>query len=119
MLLRSLLKILEVEVWTTHTCAEAARLVEQTQPELVFTAVKLPDGTWNENVAVAENAPVPTNAIVVGSDEDIGLYLSIMDRGAFDFILPPFEENALSHVVQAAAGEARRQREIQATQAVA
>lgn len=117
--LRSLLKALGVEIWSTYACAEAARLVDQTRPELIFTATELIDGTWSKNVELAENAPVQTNAIVVGRSHDIGLYLSAMDRGAFDFIIPPFEWNALNHVVRVAAGNARRQRETQDKRAAA
>ncbi|HET7212154.1 MAG TPA: hypothetical protein VFL79_01080 [Terriglobia bacterium] len=114
-----MLKTLRLEIWTTHTCAEAARLVDQTRPELIFTATDLIDGTWCKNVELAGNAPVQTNAIVVGRNNDMGLYLSAMDRGAFDFIIPPFEWNTLNHVVRVAGGNARRQRKIQEKRAAA
>lgn len=94
-------------------------MVDQTRPELIFTATELIDGTWSKNVELAENTPVQTNAIVVGRNIDIGLYLSALNRGAFDFIIPPFEWNTLNHVLRVAGGNARRQRKIQDKKAAA
>lgn len=45
---------------------------------------------------------------VVGKNKDTRLYLSTMKYGAFDFVLPPFEPEALTHVVRAAAENTRR-----------
>ena len=68
---------------------------------------------------LAEKASVPTNVIVVGRYKDIDLYLSTMDCGAFDFILPPFEADPIAHVVRAAAENVRRRREERAMRAAA
>lgn len=117
--LRALLKSQGVEVWASSNCAEAARLLEQTHPELIFTATRHGDGTWREVILLAEKAPVPTNVVVVGKSQDVRLYLSAMDYGAFDFILPPFEPEPIAHVVRVAAEDVRRRREAQAIEAAA
>lgn len=117
--LRVLLKNQAIEAWSVRTCAEAERLLEQTHPELIFTGITLSDGTWIDIVGLTEKASLPTNAIVVGKCKDTSLYLSTMDYGAFDFILPPFEADAMDHVVRVAAENVRRQREQQAMKAVA
>lgn len=108
-----------VGVWNSRTCAEAARLVDQTHPELIFTTTLHDDGTWRNIVMLAENAPVPTNVIVVGKSDDYRLYIAAMDYGAFDFIVPPFESEPIGHVVRVAAENVRRRRESQAIKAAA
>jgi DNA-binding NtrC family response regulator len=113
------LKSQGIEAWSAETCEEIARLLDQTHPELIFTATKLRDGTWSDIVALAEEASVATNVIVVGRGKDIGLYLSTMDYGAFDFVLPPFEAESIAHVVRVAAENVHRRREEQAIRAVA
>jgi len=117
--LRALLKSQGVEIWTARTGEEAARLLEQTHPELIFTAVRYADGTWRDMVTLAEEAAVATNVIVVGTLKDVHLYIEAMDSGAFDFILPPFESEPLGHVVRVAAESVRRRREVQALRAAA
>lgn len=117
--LRHLLKNAGVDVWCSQSCEEVASLLDQTHPRLVFTATTLSDGIWSDVVSLTEKASLPTNVIVVGRHKDIDLYLSTMDRGAFDFILPPFEADPIAHVVRVAAENVRRRREEQAIGAVA
>lgn len=114
-----LLKSQGIEIWTSQTCEDVARLLDQTHPELVFTNAQLPDGTWSDIVRLVEKSPVPTNVIVVGRCKNTDLYLSAMDFGAFDFILPPFEPAPIAHVACVAAENVRRRREEQARRAAA
>ncbi len=117
--LKSLLKEQSVEVWSAQTCAEVARLLDQTHPELIFTCTKFPDGSWRDFVNLGENASSPVNVIVVGNCQETRLYLATMDEGAFDFILPPFESESLAHVVNVAADNVRSRRGEKALSAVA
>ena len=117
--LKGVLKKQQIDIYSAESCEEVARLLDQTHPELIFTAKLLRDGTWRNVIHLSESLSVPTNVIVVGDYQDISLYLSAMDYGAFDFILPPFEEDAIAHVVRAASESLRRRRESQATIAVA
>lgn len=117
--LRALLKRRGIEAWSCQTCAEAARLLEQTHPELIFTTTQHADGTWRDVVMLAEKAAVATSVIVVGKTKNVRLYIDTMDYGAFDFILPPFESEAIGHVVRVATEDVRRRREAQAVGAVA
>jgi DNA-binding NtrC family response regulator len=117
--LKAQLKDLMIETGRARTCEEVARLLEQTHPELIFTGTKLSDGTWKDVLSLTEKAYVPINVIVVGMCKDTSLYLSTIDYGAFDFILPPFERDALGHVVRVASENVRCRREQQAIRAVA
>jgi len=117
--LKVVLKDQLVETWSAETCEEVARLLDQTQPELIITETMLPDGSWVDIVSMAEKASAPTNVIVVGSHPDSALYISAMEGGAFDFILPPFETEALRHVLRVAVDNVRYRREAQSSLAVA
>ncbi len=117
--LKALLKEQSVEVWSAQTCAEVARLLDQTVPELIFTSTKFSDSSWRDIIRLTENASVPTNVIVVGKCQDTRLQLSSLDYGAFDFILPPFESEPLAHVITVAADNIRSRREELSIRAVA
>lgn len=106
--LKPVLRDLSVETCSVRTCEEAGRLISQTQPQLVFTDASLPDGSWADVVRMAEMASSPVDVIVVGAKEDIRLYLSALEGGAFDFVLPPFEHEALEFVVESARQDVRR-----------
>lgn len=117
--LRDILKCLGIEVWSVQSREEVASLMDQTQPELIFTSTTFPDGTWSDIVRLSEKTYAPPNVIVVGKHRDTKLYLSTMDGGAFDFILPPFEAEPLAHITRVAAENARRRRDEHAIKAVA
>ena len=42
------------------------------------------------------------NVIVVGATPDTKQYLDVMERGAFDFVVAPFEREPLGFVVRSA-----------------
>jgi DNA-binding NtrC family response regulator len=109
--LKLVLRDLSVETHSVRTCEEAGRLIRQTRPPLVFTDVSLPDGSWTDVVRMAERASSPVDVIVVGAKEDIKLYLSTLEGGAFDFVLPPFEHEAVEFVVESARHDVRRRSE--------
>jgi len=117
--LKSALKDLSIETYSVNSCEEAKRLIPQTEPQIVFTDTSLPDGTWTDVVDMAENAASPVNVIVVGSNKDVKFYISALERGAYDFVLPPFEREALDYVVNSAADNARLRRHAMARAAVA
>lgn len=117
--LKSVLKKQQIEPYSAKSCEELARLLDQTRPELIFTAKLLCDGTWRDVIHMSEGVPVPTSVIVVGEDNDVRFYILAMDYGAFDFIVPPFEDDAIAHVVRVAADSVRRRRESHAKSAAA
>lgn len=117
--LKAALKQLKVETCCVRTLEEAKRLISQTHPHLVFTDTFLSDGSWVDVINLAEESATPLNVIVVSSCKDVKLYLSAIQRGAFDFVLPPFEQQSLYYVVQSAGDDARHRRHAQARAAVA
>lgn len=81
------------------------------RPALIFTAVTLPDGTWADVVDAARDASSPCPVIVVSRLVDLELYLEVLQKGAADFIVPPFEANDLLSLIDAATKKSANRRE--------
>jgi DNA-binding NtrC family response regulator len=111
-----------VKTLQARNCAEAARLLQDSEPpHLLFTDTQLPDGNWADAIRIARKAAEPINVIVVSRVVDVALYVETLQSGAFDFIAPPFEGPELAHVVRCAAGntETRRHQKSRAKEAAA
>jgi DNA-binding NtrC family response regulator len=105
--LRLALEEQSIDVLSARTCAEAAlALWADCPPHLVFTEIQLADGNWAEVLTLAAKASAPVNVIVVAPFVDIGFYVQAIERGAFDFIVPPLSNPELLHVVRIAAENA-------------
>jgi DNA-binding NtrC family response regulator len=116
--LKTDLKNLSVKTWSAKSLDEAAKLLDQTRPDLVFTDTQLADGTWSEVVSLTERAGAPADVIVVGSHVDSSVYISAMESGAFDFIVPPLAPKSLAHIVGVAIDNVRRRRDAEAVKQV-
>jgi DNA-binding NtrC family response regulator len=117
--LKQTLRELSIQTYSVATCKDAESLISQCRPHIIFTESSLQDGWWSSILNMAGTANVPLNVIVVSSHPDTRLYLSVMERGAFDFIAPPFERESIGFVVRSAALNTRRHREALAHAAVA
>lgn len=116
--LRQALRDLRVDTYSVHSCKEARDLISQTHPHLVFTDASLSDGSWVDVLNLAEQADAPLDVIVVGSTVNTKFYLSAIERGAFDFVLPPFELGGLGHIVRTAEQHVRDRRRAQTQPAI-
>lgn len=86
-----------------NSCEEAKRILQkQDRPAIVFTGAKLPDGAWTDLLESPAGDSGRAEVVVVSSQPDVDLYLSVMERGAFDFIAAPFAPAELAHVVRCA-----------------
>jgi DNA-binding NtrC family response regulator len=99
---------LGVRIQHAHTCWEArAALREPHSLRLILTATTLADGTWEDvrKLASVQGRAIPV--IVVSRIVDIHLYLTILESGAADFIVPPFSAADLAYLVHTAIGKSR------------
>ena len=100
-----------IETQSVRTCHEASQALWGRQPpHLALTDTRLPDGSWEVVVNLAARAPAPVNVIVVSEVVDIALYLEVIQRGAFDFIVPPMSLSDFAHVVWSAVDNVLRRR---------
>jgi DNA-binding NtrC family response regulator len=111
--LRKMLSGLSVETCTVSTCQEAARLISRRRPDVIFTECSMKGGAWADALNLACKDGILLNVIVVAAHADMHLYLSVMEGGAFDFAVPPFEHESLEFMVKSAAHRAcRRPRQL-------
>ena len=109
--LQRILRGLTVETCSVRTCKEAREIIPLYKPHVIFTESTLADGSWASILDMAESAEAPINVIVVGSHPNTQHYLSVMERGAYDFIAPPFEHDSLNFILRSAVLNARYRRE--------
>ncbi len=84
-------------------CAEArAAMASPRPPALIFTDSAFSDGAWADIQALAETVRPAVPVIVVSRFVDIPLYLEALERGAADFIVPPFRDADVQYVVEGA-----------------
>lgn len=99
--LRSPLKRLGFDSRRARSCAEARSALSSSKPPaLMFTDTELPDGGWADVVALGAGACSPVPVVVVSRVVDICLYLDTIERGATEFIVPPFLDAEISYVVR-------------------
>ena len=109
--LKGVLERLMVKTTRVQTCAEALEILELgTAPHLVFTDTVISDGTWERVLALAGHAAQYANVIVVSGTADIRLYIDTVERGAWDFIAPPFAELEVAHMVRCAMENVHKRR---------
>jgi DNA-binding NtrC family response regulator len=110
--LKTALRRLSVRTREAKSCQEAVQVLQgPNPPQLLFTDDQVADGAWPDAIRLAMEASRPVNVIVVSRLVDVRFYIEAIERGAFDFIAPPFNPSELDHVVRCAAGNvvARRQ----------
>jgi len=96
-----------LEISTASSCAEAVMtLWSDCPPQIVFTDIQLADGKWTDVLTLASRAAAPVNVIVVAPFADVKFYVQTIERGAFDFVVPPLSQPELQHVVRIAAENA-------------
>jgi DNA-binding NtrC family response regulator len=108
--LRRALNELLVETCSVATCKAAKDAIARREPDVIFTPSSVADGTWMNILDMGEAADVSRSVIVVGAVPDTRLYLSVMERGAFDFVAPPFEREPMGFILRSAALNTQRRR---------
>jgi DNA-binding NtrC family response regulator len=92
-----------VAVRVVRSCAEAQELLNGSSvPAVLFCEASLPDGTWADIVSLAARGRKRVPVVVVSRVVDIDLYLNALENGAVDFIVPPFCQQDVSHVMSCA-----------------
>lgn len=99
------------EIRHARSCGEAALLLwSDAPPHLVLTDISLPDGNWADVLKLAEGAPAPVNVIVVSPFWEVGFYIGVIERGAFDFLVPPLATIDLLYTAHSAIADALSRR---------
>ncbi|HEV2176173.1 MAG TPA: hypothetical protein VGW33_03075 [Terriglobia bacterium] len=99
-----ILENLGLSVIRARTCREARQVLESvTLPSLLFTEPSLPDGTWADIFDRTGVGRAAIAVIVVSQQVDLKLCMEVIDRGAYDCLVPPVAVFDLAHIVRCAA----------------
>lgn len=99
--LKPLLESQGIETLQVRSCGEAeAALASVEPPALIFTDTALPDGTWVDVQSLAEERAAPV--VVISRFVDLPFYLEVLENGASDYMVPPFQEADVAYVVRSA-----------------
>ena len=95
-----------VTVRLAKTCAEARDVVAKCDvPCVLFSDVSLPDGTWIDILTLANEGERNIPVILLSRVVDIALYISALEAGACDFVVPPYYHQDIAHILKCAANE--------------
>lgn len=89
------------DVTVDHTLTEAlARLKNGEMPGLILTDIYLPDGKGLEILELAKAAPQDVEVIVMTGNATVQTAVEAMKRGAYDYLLKPFQMEELVLIAQ-------------------
>ncbi|MFN3323769.1 MAG: response regulator [Bryobacteraceae bacterium] len=81
---------------------EALTLLAAHQPAIVLCEERLPDGTWRDVLEGCSRLSRPPRLIVTSTRGDERLWAEVLNLGAYDLLLKPFEREEVSHVISIA-----------------
>jgi DNA-binding response OmpR family regulator len=102
---QSLLAILSSADWRVHRASsfrEATTLLHESVPDLVLCEKDLPDGTWRDVFRAAEGQPGCPAVVVVSRKSDERLWAEVLNIGAYDMLLKPFDGSEVRRMVRCA-----------------
>ncbi|HEX5414002.1 MAG TPA: response regulator [Terriglobia bacterium] len=92
-----------VMVRVVRSCAEAEELLNGViVPAALFCETSLPEDTWADIVKLTAEARTRIPVVVVSRLVDIDLYISALENGAADFIVPPLCQQDVAQVMSCA-----------------
>ncbi len=95
-----------VTVRLAKSCADAREVVANCNvPCVLFSDVSLPDGTWVDILSLANEGERNIPVIVLSRVVDIALYISALESGACDFVVPPYYHQDTAHILKCVASE--------------
>ena len=115
--LEEFLRKLQISFRNVKSCGQLVSALDMSQPQVIITAAELHDGTWRDIARLVGKARVPTSIIVVAEGKASRPYLpATINHGVFECIRPPFESEMQACIINVAAKDARRRREVQAVE---
>jgi len=98
---QSLLAVLAADTrirWAS-SFREATTLMHQSVPDLVLCDRDLPDGTWKDVFREAEGMRPRPAVVVVSRKPDERLWAEVLNFGAWDMLLKPFDRTEVLRMV--------------------
>jgi len=95
---------------------DAQRLLSGLTYDLVLVDVKLSDGSWQDLLEFILDTKIACEMIVCSRLGDERLWAEVIQRGAYDLIAEPYEQQQVLRIVQSALDGQQMQRMIRARQ---
>ena len=93
-----------IDVLLVCNCNEGRRMLEiQLQVQVVLTDAALPDGDWQGVLQIVAQAGVDIEVVVCSRLGDHKLWIDVLEQGAYDVLVEPFECEEVRRIVEAAA----------------
>jgi two-component system chemotaxis response regulator CheY len=92
-----------IDVLPVCDCSEARRALE-TQPkvQVVLTDTSLPDGDWQEVLEIVAQSRANVEVVVCSHMGDHRLWIDVMERGAYDLLIQPYQREEIRRTVESA-----------------
>lgn len=104
-----LLLVLEncgVEAVPADSRAEARRILDSRYPiQVVLTDTALLDGTWTDVLDDVAKSATKAEVIVCARVDDARLWSPVLESGAYDLIVEPYQREEVQRIVEAAAAK--------------
>ena len=95
-------------VLAVSSCKEARGILETRPPmQVVLTDVTLPDGNWTSVLEDVVQRRLNAAVIVCTGLADTGLWCEVLQRGAYDLLVEPYERKEVQRIVIGAADRGR------------
>ena len=108
-LLLSQLADIPPTIRAVSSCEEAAeQLRDDPAISLVLTDLGLPDGTWFDVLNLAGKLRPGASVVVCARVDDERLWTSVLEAGAFDVLVEPWDGSEVNRVMSAAVKAATR-----------
>jgi DNA-binding NtrC family response regulator len=90
------------EVIAVETVADAAGSVSFRQPDAILLDIVLPDARGTEGLEQLKRLRPEVPIIMVSANSDDDLAREMLKRGAFDYVMKPFDREQLARALEAA-----------------
>jgi DNA-binding NtrC family response regulator len=101
-----LLDVLEscgIEVVPACNCNEARRMLETQSVQTVVTDRALPDGDWRAVLEIVAQDRANVQVVVCSRLGDHTLLIDVLEQGAYDVLVEPYQREEVRRVLEAAA----------------
>ena len=101
-ILSDMLERFDYDVRLAGTAADAYAIAASERPNAILLDINLPDATGTQTLDELRVLRPDVPIIIVTANADEGLARETLTRGAFDYVMKPFDMERLGQVLEAA-----------------
>lgn len=105
--LSEMLQALSIPLVHARTLSQARRKLDGQDFGVVLTEADLPDGNWKDVLTLARGEVSGSEVVVTTPQADTGLWLDVLESGAYDLVCQPFCSFEVQRILSNALSERR------------